>query len=48
MLLEWLAALPVLLLMGVSGWAYAYPRDNVNIVDSLWAITRQVRPAITR
>lgn len=38
MMTAWLTALPVLLLMGVLGWWYAYQRQNVNIVDSLWSI----------
>lgn len=34
----WLASLPFLLLMGLTGWRYACRCGNVNIVDSLWSL----------
>ncbi|MEZ5448928.1 MAG: DUF1295 domain-containing protein [Thiolinea sp.] len=34
----WLSSLPLLLLLGLAGWWYAWRRNNVNIVDSLWSL----------
>lgn len=38
MITIWLYSLPLLLAMGALAWVYAYRRDNVNIVDSLWSL----------
>lgn len=38
MFTTWLSSLPLLLMMAVFGWLYAYRRYNVNIVDSLWSL----------
>lgn len=34
----YLSALVVLLLAGIAGWIFSYARQNVTIVDSLWAL----------
>ena len=34
----YLSALAVLLLAGIAGWIFSYARQNVTIVDSLWAL----------
>lgn len=38
MIPQTLYALPLLLLIGSLAWLYAYRRENVNIVDSLWSL----------
>lgn len=38
MIADWIWSLPVLLAMGAAGWIYAYRKQNVNIVDSLWSL----------
>jgi steroid 5-alpha reductase family enzyme len=34
----YLSALAVLLLAGIAGWIFSYAKQNVTIVDSLWAL----------
>lgn len=38
MIILWLASWPLLLVMAIAAWAYAYARGNVNIVDSVWSL----------